>query len=49
MTGLRAEASGQFHSMIRSKNALTVRSRCRRVSAEIALPPARGRAAGHTL
>jgi hypothetical protein len=32
MTGLRGGASGQSHSMIRSKNARTVRIRCRCVS-----------------
>jgi transposase len=49
MTGLRAGASGQSHSMIRSKNARTVRIRCRCVSAVIVWPPVRGRAASHTL
>jgi hypothetical protein len=42
MTGLRGGASGQSHSMIRSKNARTVRTRCRCVSAVITWPPARG-------
>ena len=37
MTGLRGGASGQSHSMIRSKNARTVRIRCRCVSAVIDL------------
>jgi hypothetical protein len=49
MTGLRAGASGQSHSMIRSKNCRTVRIRCRCVSAVITRPPARGWAASHTL
>jgi hypothetical protein len=49
MTGLRGGASGQSHSMIRSKNARTVRIRWRCVSMVIVLPPARGWAASHTL
>jgi hypothetical protein len=49
MTGLRAGASGQSQSMIRSKNARTVRIRCRCVSALIVAPPALGPAASHTL
>jgi hypothetical protein len=50
MTGLRAGASGQSHSMIRSKNWRTVRIRCRYVSVVIVRPPpARGWAASHTL
>jgi len=49
ITGLRGGASGQSHSMIRSKNWRTVRIRCRCVSFVIARPPGRGRAASHTL
>jgi hypothetical protein len=49
MTGLRGGASGQSHLMIRSKNARTVRIRCRRVSAVIAWPLARGWAVSPTL
>jgi hypothetical protein len=49
MTGLRRGASGQSHSMIRSKNWRTVRIRCRCVSLVIVRPPARGWTASHTL
>ena len=42
MTGLRDGASGQSHSMIRSKNAWTVRIRCRCVPAVITWPAAWG-------
>jgi hypothetical protein len=49
MTGLRGGASGQSHSMIRSKNARTVRIRCRQVSAVMTRPPALGWMASHAL
>jgi hypothetical protein len=49
ITGLRAGASGQSHSMIRSKNERTIRSRCRCVSGEIVPPRGCGLWASHTL
>ncbi len=45
----RGGASGQSHSMIRSKNWRTVRIRCRCVSAVIVLPADLGWPASHTL
>jgi len=49
MTGLRAGAPGQSHSMLRSKNWRTVRIRCRCVSRLITWPADRCRPASHTL
>ncbi len=49
MTGLRTGASGQSHSMIRSKNTRSMRSRCRWVFADKRPPPLPGCAASHTL
>jgi hypothetical protein len=48
ITGLRAGASGQSHSIIRSKNERTIRSRCRCVSAEIVPPRGCGVLASQT-
>jgi hypothetical protein len=49
MTGLRAGAPGQCHSMIRPENWRMARIRCRRVFLLITWPAGRRRPASHTL